>query len=143
MTDFYLEKNISPDNKARIAGNACDLIDRLTDDKRWKISVKENKETRSQRSNRYLWGVVYATIRNHVMDSKGDVYTVEEIHEHYKHRFLIPEVKTVMGKEMKLYRTTTKMTKKEFSDYLELVIYAAAEIGCVVPPPDFQWRVAA
>jgi len=51
-----------------------------------------------------------------------------------------PEVKQVMGEEIKLYKTTTKYSKKEFADFLERLIHAAAELGCVIPPPDWNWR---
>lgn len=98
------------------------------------VEIKEYKEDRSAEQNAYLWGVVYPTIRNFVLESTGENHTCEAIHEWCKDEFINAEPKKVMGKLILI--KSTKGGKKKFSEYLERVFHHFAEIGCVIPDPE-------
>lgn len=106
----------------------------LPADKAFVLEAKE--ETRSMRQNKYLWGVAYRAIVEFMRDHHGRDYSDEAIHETLKELFLPSRVEQLASREVRIYRTTTKLTKREFCEYVEHVVRWAAEFGCVIPEPD-------
>lgn len=85
-------------------------------------------DTRSQRQNRFYWGVVLTTIA----DATGN--TTEDLHEHFKAVFLPRRFVTLAGKETEVAKTTTKLSTDEFSKYLQqIAAFAASELGITLP----------
>lgn len=97
------------------------------------IDIRPVKRTRSLEQNAWVWGVAYL----HLADTLGyDRHEIEDLHyglvakwggEHFDKRLgaMVPN------------KRSSKLTTKEFSDYMEwLVRFAAQECGCVIPLPD-------
>ena len=107
---------------------------RLLLEKCWEAARPKEKMTRSDKQNRYMWGVVYKIIGDEVG------YLPEEIHQLMGKQFLAYESKGEM-----FVKSTTKLKTGEMEAYLENVRrFAAMELGCVVPLPnetDFSYEV--
>lgn len=92
---------------------------------------------RSSPQNSYYWGVVIEVLANH--SEIG--YTKDEWHEILKHKFLritlwIPKKDGI--KEMSVItKTTTKLTTKDFEEYLSQIrSWASQDLGCFIPEPN-------
>ena len=84
------------------------------------------KETRSEKQNRYYWGVVLKIIG----DDTG--YTPDEIHQLMQKEFL-----KYTHKGEVFFRSTTSLNTKEMEQYLEQVRrFASTELGIFVPLPN-------
>lgn len=95
------------------------------------VTIKEAKESRSDNQNRYYFGVVLKLIS----DETGN--DVEDIHEYFKVKFLGLEKKEILGYEINVLMTTTKLNTKEFEEYLENIRrFASKELGIVIPEPN-------
>ena len=116
----------------------CQLIVELFNkggDVLWEVTIRIHRANRSKQQNAYYW-----VIMKLVGDYFG--YTDEEMHEYFKGEFLTPNESLVMGAEITIYPTTTKLNTKEFNEYLELIARFCAEQGFVVPPPiayGYEW----
>mgnify|MGYP002347766258 CR=1 FL=1 len=95
----------------------------------------KKKETRSDKQNRYYWGVVLKIIG----DDLG--YSTDEIHQLMQREFLKYE-----NKENVFFRSTTTLNTKEMETYLENIRrFALLNLGIYVPLPnetEFQYEVA-
>lgn len=87
-------------------------------------------EPRSNRQNRYLWGVVYKLISDEVGHSP------EEIHEILKDKFL-PKHKIEIGNLKEEVPVSTKeLTTADFNEYIETIQrFAAEQLSIVIPDP--------
>lgn len=94
------------------------------------VKFSKQVDSRSQRQNRFYWGVVLTAIA----DSTG--YATEEVHELMKGKFLPRKFVKIGSLEKKVEKTTTDLTTAEFSKYLEqIAAFAAAELGITMPDP--------
>jgi hypothetical protein len=91
------------------------------------LGHKTKATVRSDQQNRYYWGVVVDLLAVHTG------YTPEEMHEALKIKFLsvrrdgLPDT----------VKSTTKLTKDEFCEYIDNIQkWAARDMGCVIPDPD-------
>lgn len=82
------------------------------DGKEFVLSIDERKPKRSERQNAYLW--LYIGL---IADETG--YTKDEVHSLMKGKFLTREIKEVMGQKVRITKSTTDLTKSEFSDYIQ------------------------
>ena len=105
------------------------------------LFIDVRKCTRSLAQNSYLWGLVYPTVKRFMADNHNKDYSEEAIHEACKEMFLPSRVEQLATREVRVYRSTTKLTRQEFSDYLEHIFRWAGGFGCSIPQPDFQWKV--
>jgi hypothetical protein len=48
-------------------------------------------------------------------------HTVDEMHEYFKLEFL-SEVRNIMGKDVRVVKSTTKLSVQEFNEYVEKII---------------------
>ena len=127
-----------PDGRSSVLSALTAQLEGLPRDKAFVVSV--TPETRSLRQNSYLWGVVYAEIVDYMKHEHQCEYSAEAVHEVLKIKFLPHTVEQMHRRSVKIYRTTTKLTKEEFSDYLEKVFAWAAEFGLVISSPDWDWQ---
>ena len=96
------------------------------------VEVKFARPTtsRSQRQNRFYWGVVLTAIA----ESTGN--STEDIHVVLRDRLLPRKFITLGSKEVEVRKTTTDLTTEEFTLYLEAVrAWAATELGITMPDP--------
>lgn len=87
------------------------------------IEIKEIGSRRSQRQNNFYW--VYLEIIE-----KDTGHNRSELHELFKQQFLTYSEKEVMGKIVKIYKSTTRLNKKEFSEYIDKI----ADFTNIPPP---------
>lgn len=89
------------------------------------------KEKRTDQQNRYLWGVVYATI------SQATGQEPDDWHEYFLGEFFGWEKQPMFGRvRLKPRERSSKQIKERFSEYIEFIISRAAKFGINVPPPD-------
>jgi hypothetical protein len=102
------------------------------------VTVAEGRGKRSDAQNRYYWGIVMKLIS----DTTG--YTPEEVHEFLKEKFLTDKKHIVIGGEERDIEkaTTTRLTTKEFEEYIENIrAFASMELQINVPSPNEPERV--
>jgi hypothetical protein len=99
------------------------------------VTIKVQGQTRSERQNRWYWGVVLAALSDHTG------YTAEELHELCKQRFnartvsdVDPDTGEVSDSEWR--QSTAALDSAAFTVYVERVRqWAAQEFGIVIPDP--------
>lgn len=113
-----------------------EAIRRLDD--RWmlEVTVKRLRASRSQRQNRYWWGVCVALVSEHTG------YTPEEIHEIAKQMFLPRKLAVCDGNgevkgEFVMGGSTRTLNTAEFSEFVERFKQWAAEtLDVAIPDAD-------
>ena len=99
--------------------------------KRVKVSVEQYQRRRSDDQNRYLWGVVYATLR----DATGQ--DADDWHEYMLGEWAGWEECELFGrKRLKPKRRSSKLSTGEFADYIAFIQQRAAENGIYIPDPN-------
>lgn len=93
------------------------------------VEIKEFKYIRSKSQNNLLW-MWYAVIANDIGE------TPEHLHEAMKARILGFEQKTILGKELTIPKSTTKLNSKEMTHFLEAVEALAKSLNINLPVPD-------
>ena len=76
------------------------------------VETEENKRTIQQ--NRYYW--LYLEV---IADETGDV--ADDLHEFFRRKLLPPKWITAQGEETKIPRSTTDLSKAEFTEYLDKI----------------------
>lgn len=103
------------------------------------INIKKAKSKRSLSQNAYYWAGVIPIVRQGFKDL-GYLLSDEETHDVLKEKFIQP--KMIMKDDEfvgNFRRTTTAMTKTEFSEYIEQIQQFGAEIlGVQIPDPNTQ-----
>lgn len=98
-----------------------------------------NADKRSTPQNRYYFGLVIPIVRKGIKDL-GTELTKEETHEFLKARFNaegIVNIKT--GEIIDVPKSTTRLSKFEFMEYIEKIQKFAAEfLSIVIPDPGEQ-----
>ena len=106
------------------------------------ITIARRRATRSAQANAYYWSQVVGLVADHTG------HTPDEIHEIYKAKFLPKRLSFADGNgvvvgEFVIGGTTTRLTKTEFYEYVEQIrLWAAEELGVVIPDPDQDWMMA-
>lgn len=121
------------------------------------VRIEPEEKQRTKRQNRYLWGVVY----KYLVDNDPGYFVNEEtemllrgrgismteiVHEFCKAQFL-PPVELSIGGGIKITKSTAKLKRQEFNDYVENIRRWAAEaLQVFIPDPyacgyeDLVWR---
>jgi len=91
------------------------------------ITEKRVKRTISQNALYWLW---LTCIEFETGNNKND------LHEHFKHEYLLPEKINIFGKEQDRY-STTGLNTAQFKYYLDrLQIFASTELAIKLPNPE-------
>jgi hypothetical protein len=90
----------------------------------YELIFRKLKRIRTIRQNKYYWAYLNIIEKETGNDSN-------ELHEYFKRIFLQPKLINVLGHEIKIPGSTTKLSKLEFSDYI-----AKIEVECGIPSPD-------
>lgn len=133
MERFILQKGER--SLARIVA----FLSALSKDRAWKVEVSEHRSRRSDEQNRYLWGVVYATILKHLPGWDAD-----DLHEYFLGEW--SGWQTIEGfgrKRLKPVRRSSKLNTTEFADYVAFIQRKMAERGIYVPDPHEQLEAVA
>ncbi len=98
-----------------------------------RIEIFRHSRGRSNRQNRYLFGVVYV----YIMACTG--YSKDEVHEAMSHKFLEQKFLQFGEDEIKVDGSTADLTTVEFNAYFEKIRKWAAEfLSCDIPDPEGQ-----
>ena len=119
-----------PKHKAKVENGKLILKDKerfsgwiVTLDGDVEVIVQKPKTTRTSKQNSFYWAYISL-----VSDETGD--DPNSLHEYFKRTHLPPRFITVMGKDIKIPATTTKLSKKQFSDYIRSI---EVETGIMAP----------
>lgn len=93
--------------------------------------ISSKKPKRSEAQNRYLWGAYYPIIAKETGEDD-----TEALHNFFKGEFLTVEIKEVMGKKVRITKSTTKLSKHEFSEFIEKIERLT---GILAPPTEGYW----
>lgn len=108
--------------------NCLQHIGSLPGNKVWDVKIEEHKSTRSQQQNKLYWSWI-KIIGDHVGQDKDDMHATFSI------RLLGPELFVVDGKQYVRAKSTTKLTTKEFTEYLDAINATAMTLGLALPAP--------
>jgi hypothetical protein len=97
----------------KIGKGLVDYISQLPDGK-YQVSIEKYNHKRTSNQNRLYWSYLKL-----ISDYNGD--EVNDLHEYFKRKHLPPRFTTVMGNEIKLPNSTTKLSKSEFSEYIRAI----------------------
>ena len=89
----------------------------------YRLEITDIKEKRSDQQNRYYWGVYLPLI------AEDSGHTTEELHAYFRGKYS-SVLKKVFGQNTRVGKSTTKMTKSEFSEY---IMNIESETGVVAP----------
>ena len=103
------------------------------------VEIRLTSKTRSQKQNRWYWGVAIPTIIKWQLEQEGIEYTKDEIHYFILKNIVRPEVKVhpVMGEQVIIHKskTTSQMNTKEFNAFKENLQLYFAERAIEIPDP--------
>lgn len=109
-----------PDNKRAWAEYLSSV-----DGKALVVQIDQERWIRSASQNKFYWA--YLRI---IANETGN--TEDDLHEYFKRIFLVPEYKTILGQEVKLPASTTKLNKAEMGEYLDKI---SALTNVPIPDP--------
>jgi hypothetical protein len=96
------------------------------------LVVRRHRAARTASQNRYLFGVVYAVIRDY-----SGYETTDEVHEAMKRMFLSID----RGDLPPTVQSTTELTTQEMTDYIESIRrWASSFLNVYIPDPWETWE---
>ena len=110
-----------------IRQRALDFIAGLDLDKPWELTVKRHVKKRSLEQNNlyHQWVGAIAGETGHSHD---------EVHEWLKAEYLAPRMVEINGKTQQWRPTTTKLTTKEMSEFMDQVyVFGTSQLGLMLP----------
>lgn len=116
--------------------NCLQHISNLPTHKIFDVSIDEHKSTRSVQQNRFYWAII-KIMADHVGMGK------EDMHRTFAIRLLEPDLFVVDGKQYVGAKSTTKLTTKEFTDYLNGIQAVALQMNVILPTPKtfgYDWK---
>lgn len=90
------------------------------------LYVSSRRPKRSEAQNRYYWGVYLPLIANETGERDLD-----RLHRLFTGMFLTTGIELVLGKQVRITRSTTALSKNDFAEYIMAI---EAETGIQAPP---------
>ncbi len=88
------------------------------------VDIEKRKKFRSNSQNAMYWGYILPEIANETG------HTAEELHFFFKRMFLPKKFIKVGKKRLMAEPSTTRLSTKEFSEYVEkIIVWSAQELG--------------
>lgn len=98
--------------------------------------VRKAKSKRSLQSNALYWKWIDC-IRLHVMDTTGQAYSSDAMHEFFKAKFLPTVTVEIMGEVQRGRLSTASLNTAEMSEYMEKIDrYCADSLHLFLPSPN-------
>lgn len=94
----------------------------------YEVDIREHKSTRSTQQNRLYWKII-TIIGDHCGLDR------EDMHRTFAIRLLEPDLFVVDGKQYVGAKSTTKLSTKEFTEYLDKIYATGAVMGLKLPTP--------
>lgn len=92
------------------------------------LTVTSKKPKRTVQQNSYYWGVILKMVGNEVGESN-----MKYLHEALKEKFLLIEETVVVGTKIRVFKSTTDLSVKDFSKYIRDI---CAEFNIIAPPTE-------
>ena len=106
------------------------------DGKRIEITIKEWKNTRRNRANRYYWGVVIPSVFKAFAENGIKLVNNDQAHEMMRIKFLMSDVDIKGQGTFRVPQSTTTMKVDEFANYIFVIIeYLRDYYKFIVPEP--------
>jgi hypothetical protein len=126
---MYVEIPKSEQGRAGAVERLARVLNALDAAKAWSVTVEEKKRRRSDQQNRYLWGVVYKTICEHL-----EGWDANDVHDYFLGECFGWETLEGFGKKrIKPIRRSSRLNKMEFADYIAFIQRNMAERGVYIP----------
>lgn len=90
--------------------------------------VSSRRPKRTMQQNRYYWGVYLPLISKETGERD-----LEALHKLFTGKFLSEGIKEVLGQKVRMTRSTTSLSKSDFSEYIMSI---EAETGVQAPPTE-------
>jgi len=102
------------------------------------LTFERPKKKRSDRQNRYYWGVLVALTQRAILDTWGEVWSIDKTHAYLKENFCYSEkVNEETGEVIRLPKSTTENTTTEQEEYhLQIRQHLLEWFGVNAPLPD-------
>lgn len=113
---------ISPDFYQTFLNVKCSVGEKVT------VTITTKKPGRTESQNRYYWGVYLPAIMAET--GEDDIYA---LHELFKGTCLDGEIKMVLGKPVRIKKSTTELSVSEFNDF---VLNIEKMTGVLAPPTE-------
>lgn len=105
-------------------------IDKLPEGKKYDVSIKLKRVTRTFSQNRLHW-LWLACIMAETGNDK------DSLHEYFKDTYLPKESKPIFGKIIEVAVSTTSLNTAQFTHYLNRIQqFASSELGIILPDPE-------
>jgi hypothetical protein len=130
---FVLQKGTPRD---RTVERIATFLRSLPPAKSWKLEVAEQKRTRSNQQNAYLWGVVYPRfIAGGGEELRG--WSAEDLHEYFLGECWGWERLAGLGRvRMRPLRRSSRLSTTDFCEFVAFIQRRAAELGIYIPDPN-------
>lgn len=92
------------------------------------LYVSSRRPKRTLQQNRYYWGVYLPLIAKETGE-----HDLEALHKLFAGKFLSDGIKEVLGQKVRMTRSTTSLSKSDFSEY---IMNIEAETGVEAPPTE-------
>lgn len=120
-------------------------------DKDVEVSIKAHKRKRSDRQNRWYWGVAVPTVQSGILEQTGILHEKDTIHALILNAVgaISMETKIVMGMNViqVKQKRTSEMSVEEFLNFYMQIQEHFAEKGIIIPDPiqdnfynQVQWK---
>ena len=111
------------------ADNCKAYIDSLTYDGKTEVTIKPYKKNRSTSQNRLMW-------QYYNLLEKETGQPAEDIHEQMKVAVLGVDRRMVKGQLLVMPKSTTKLTTKEMTEFLQAIEVLTGSLNITLPRPD-------
>jgi hypothetical protein len=102
-------------------------------------NVKEFKPKRSIRQNNWYFGVAIPIIQAFLLDTQGEKYTKDDVHQYHMNTVIKPEMeqKPIFDKVCIIYKIkrTSEMSTVEFMEFVDEIQMYWAQFDLIVPDP--------
>lgn len=113
-----------------IQNNCIAMLKTLEPYKAWDVTIGEHKTKRSGQQNRLYWSWMNII-------GKDSGLSKDDMHATFSIRLLGPELFVVDGKQYIRAKSTTSLSTKEFTDYLDKIHATAMNLDIRLPMPEF------
>lgn len=114
-------------------------IIRILKGKTLEITFKVFRAIRSDRQNRYIWGVVVPTVRAWMLETNGTAPSKDGVYLWLRKSLLGDQlqVEEFLGEQLITMggKRFSAMNTKEFADAIDTIVKEMALKGCVIPLP--------
>jgi hypothetical protein len=112
-------------------------IKTLDESKEYVITIKSKQKSRSNKQNRYYFGVVLPLIVRGLRNAGFEVYSKEGAHDIVKVMFLKTEIENDSGEFITAFKSTKDMNTKDFKEFIDNLQYWASEyLNEYIPSPN-------